>query len=192
MENPFQTNTVRLILFLVLSTLTNYCFSQTGRTVKLLNFAKDSYKFEYPNSWRLDTTKKIGAELFIFSPLENEADKLSENVNIMIQDLSGKNIDLGRYKQITDQQVMELATDGRIFESSISKKNKEELYKITYAMTQGNFRLKITSVCYIKNDKAYLATFTSEFDKYDNYRKIAEQILNSFAVTKIHLFSQKF
>ena len=120
----------------------------------------------------------------MFSPLENELDKFSENVNVSIQNLTGQNIDLVQYKQITDKQVTDLATDGKIFESSLVKTNKGELFRITYGMTQGKFRLKITSVCFISNDKAYLATFSSELDKYDNYKKVGEQILSSFSLTK--------
>ena len=150
----------------------------------MISFAKDNYKFQYPKSWRLDTLTKLGPELFVFSPLENESDKFSENVNVSIQNLSGQNIDLAQYKEITDKQVTDLATDSKIFESSILETNKGEFFRITYAMTQGKFRLKITTVCFIRNDRAYLATFTSELDKYDNYKKFGEQILSSFSLTK--------
>jgi hypothetical protein len=51
-------------------------------------------------------------------------------------------------------------------------------------MSQGKFRVKITSVCFIQNEKAYLSTFTAEVDKYDAYKKIAEQILASFKVSR--------
>ena len=150
----------------------------------MISFTKDNYTFQYPKSWRLDTLTRLGPELFVFSPLEGESDKFSENVNISIQNLREQNIDLAQYKQITDRQVEELATEGKIFESSIVKTNKGEFYRITYAMTQGKFRLKITSVCFISNDQAYLATFSAELDKYDSYKKVGEQILSSFRLTK--------
>lgn len=177
-------HTMKLTLFLILIILTNRCYSQTDTSNQMISFAKDNYKFQYPKSWRLDTLTKLGPELFVFSPLENESDKFSENVNISIQDLRGQNIDLTQYKQITDKQVEDLATEGKIFESSIVQTNKGKIFRITYAMTQGKFRLKITTVCFISNDKAYLATFSSDFDKYDNYKEVGEQILSSFSLTK--------
>lgn len=175
---------MKLTLFLILIILTNCCYSQTDTANEMISFAKDNYKFQYPKSWRLDTLTKLGPELFVFSPLEGESDKFSENINVSIQDLKGQNIDLVQYKQITDKQVEELATDSKIFESSISKTNKGEFFRITYAMTQGKFRLKITTVCFMSNGKAYLATFSSELDKYDKYKKVGEQILSSFSLTK--------
>jgi len=175
---------MKLTLFLTFITLTNCCFSQADTANQMISFAKDNYKFQYPKSWRLDTLTELGPELFVFSPLEDESDKFSENVNVLIQNLRGQNIDLEKYKQITDKQVTDLATDSKIFESSILKTDKGEFFRITYAMTQGKFRIKITSVCFISNDKAYLATFSSELDKYDNYKKAGEQILRSFSLTK--------
>jgi hypothetical protein len=100
----------------------------------------------------------------------------------LIQNLVGQNIDLVKYKKITDGQITEMAIDGKVFELVILKSDKGEYYKITYAMTQGKFRLKITSFCYIKNDRAYLVTFTSDFGKYDQYKNTGENILNSFAL----------
>lgn len=174
---------MKLILFLILTILSNCCYSQTDTANEMMSFVKDNYRFKYPKSWRLDTLTKLGPELFVFSPLENESDKFSENVNVSIQNLRGQIVDLAQYKQITDRQIEELATDGQIFESSIVRTNKGETFRITYAMTQGKFRLKITTVCLMNNDKAYLATFSSELDKYDNYKKIGEQIVSSFSLT---------
>lgn len=173
---------MKLTLTFILVLLTHICFSQTETTKS--NFAKDNFKIQYPKNWSLDTSRMMGTEFFVFSPLENESDKFSENVNGIIQDLSGQNIDLEKYKQITDKQLTEMVTDCKIFESSIIKTNQREYYKATYAMTQGKFRLKTTSICFIKNDKAYLITFSAEFDKYDLYKKTGEEILNSFNLTK--------
>jgi hypothetical protein len=175
---------MKLGFFLFFSILVDCCFSQAGPTTRMIDFAKGDYKLKYPETWRLDTSGSLGPELFVFSPLENDTDKFSENVNVLIQNLQGQNINLEQYKQITDKQLSDLATDGKIYESSILKTDKGEFFRITYAMTQGKYRIKITSICFIRNDKAYLATFSSEFDKYDNYKEVGEQILSSFSLLR--------
>lgn len=159
-------------------------FSQSDTSNQVNIFTKGNFSLQYPKSWRIDTSKVMGTEIYIFAPLENAEDKFRENVNVMIQNLSGKGIDLGMYKQITESQIANLATEGKVFESTILKADKGEYYKITYAMTQGIFRLKLTSYCFIKDEKAYLITFGSEFDKYEQYQKIGEEILNSFSLDK--------
>lgn len=175
---------MKLTLFLTFIVLSSYCFSQVAPANQMIPFVKNNYSLQYPKSWRVDTSRNLGPELFVFAPLEDEKDKFSENVNVLVQDLTGHTIDLEKYKQITDKQVADLATDGKIFESSILKTGKGEFYRIIYTMTQGKFRIKITSLCFINNDKAYLVTFSSELDKYDKYKKVAEEILNSFSLTK--------
>jgi len=143
-------------------------------------FAKHNYTIEYPGTWRIDTSGAMGTDAIILSPLENETDKFSENINIMVQDLKGQKIDLEKYKQITDKQLLEMVTDYQGFESVIVKTGQKEYFSVTYAMTQNKIRLKITSICFIKNEKAYLVTFTAVFDKYDQYQPTAQSILNSF------------
>jgi PsbP len=175
---------MKLILTLIFFASTYCGYSQTDTSNQLTNFTKENYKLQYPKSWTLDTSGIMGTELFVFSPLENESDKFKENVNVIIQNLKGQNIDLDKYKQITDAQIANMAADIKVFVSSKIKTEKGEFYKIIYAMTQGNFRLKISSYCYIKNEKAYLVTFTSEFDKYEQYKKVGEKILTSFSLTK--------
>jgi hypothetical protein len=172
---------MKLTLILIFITFSFYCCSQSNKAETVIS--KDNFTIEYPKPWRLDTSKIMGTEFIAFSPLEDSADKFSENVNVIIQNLSGQNIDLEKYKQITEQQITTIMTDGKVFESSIVKTNKNNYFKIVYAMTQNERRLKFISVCFIKDDKAYLATFTCELDKYDSYKKIGEEILNSFSLT---------
>jgi serine/threonine-protein kinase len=126
----------------------------------------------------------MGTEFIIFSPSENENDKFSENVNGLIQNLRGQDIDLGKYKEITDKQLTEMVTDCKVFESSIIKDGNKEYFRTIYSMTQGKLKLKITSICFIKNEKAYLLTFSAEFDKYEQYKKVGDEILSSFSLTK--------
>jgi hypothetical protein len=177
-------NIPKLLAFWILTMLTNPGFSQKESSAELTDFTGKNYKLQYPASWTLDTSKSLGPAIFFFSPLENPEDKFSENVNVLIQDLKGEDINLSQYKEITDKQVKDFASDGEILESSILRKNNQEFYRITYTMSQGKFRVKITSVCFIQNEKAYLSTFSAEVDKYDAYKKTAEQILTSFKVSR--------
>jgi hypothetical protein len=172
----------KFILIFTVILLATAAFSQPATAVT--NYAKNNYKIQYPEVWRLDTSRLMGTELFIFAPLENSTDQFSENVNLLIQDLTGKNIDLQKYKEITDKQLTDMATDGKSIESAVVKKDNQSYYKTTYTMTQGKLKLKISSICFIKREKAYLVTFSAEADKYEQYRKAGEGILGSFGVIK--------
>jgi hypothetical protein len=49
-------------------------------------------------------------------------------------------------------------------------------------MKQGNQNLRIVSRCYIKNEKAYLLTFSAAIAAYQAYQKTGEAILASFVL----------
>ena len=186
-SGPFEMifkNAPRLVAFWILVILSSPGFSQKESSAELTDFTGKNYKLQYPASWTLDTSKSFGPAIFFFSPLENPEDKFRENINVLVQDLHGEDINLSRYKEITDKQVKDLASDGEILESSILRKNNQEFYRITYTMSQGKLKVKITSVCFIQNEKAYLSTFSAETDKYDAYKPTAEKILASFKVSK--------
>jgi PsbP len=171
-----------LILFAVCVVTSG--FSQTTTTkVYYKEYTTDRFRIKYPASWQLDASKTMGADLILLSPLEDAADKFRDNVNVIIQDLTGQNTDLARYKEITDNQLKNLATGVEIYESTLDNSGDSQSYRVSYAMTQGQFRLRIISKCFILKDKAYLVTFTSEFDKFENYSSISNDILKTFVVT---------
>lgn len=174
---------MKLTALLCFILVTTSCFSQHDKSNEMINFTNNAFKFQYPGAWTIDTSGQWGA-VVILAPLENASDRFSENVNVLIQNLEGRNIDLETYKQLTEQQITDLATDGKIIQSAIVKKDKGESFRITYSMTQGVFKLMITSVCYIHDEQAYLVTFTSEIDHVDQYKIIGEKILDSFRLIR--------
>jgi hypothetical protein len=170
-------------LTFILSTIC--CFSQSDISKQLTSFAKENYKIQYPSDWSIDTLKKMGADIFIFSPKENENDKFRENVNLFVQDLTGLNIDLDKYAKTTEGQIKEMVTEGIIYESKkVTQTGRPEYYKMVYGMTQGIFKLKIEQYYFIKEDIAYVITFTAELNKFESYQNVGEQILNSFILIK--------
>ena len=156
--------------------LPHLSFSQAGNAT----VTRNGYQLQYPTTWRLDTTGVMGSELFVFSPLTDTADTFSENVNLLIQNLAGMNIDLKAYKEITDKQLAQMFTDSKVDESAIIQDGGKEYYRVSYAMTQENRPLKVTSICFIKDEKAYLITYTAMANAYEQYKKIGEEMLSSF------------
>ena len=170
----------------ILATLTfiliaSYAFSQTEKSSTLSNYSSDRYSIKYPSSWRIDTSNNSGTEFAIFSPKENTEDKFLENVNLIIQNLSGKNIDLDKYANLSENQIKTNAIDLKEFQMTKMKKGLNEYYKLTYEMTYGNFKLFTEQYYFIKDEHAYVITFSSEINK----SKIAgEEILASFSLVK--------
>lgn len=141
---------------------------------------KNDFKISYPSAWRVDTSGTMNSKVFFFSPLEGPEDKFSENLNVMVQSLAGQLIDIQKYKEISEQQIKVMFSDGKMVESKVVNANGREEYHLAYEFSQGIFRLKVLAICFIQNDNAYLATFTSEASKFDRYRPTAEKMLGAF------------
>jgi hypothetical protein len=100
----------------------------------------------------------------------------------MVQNLGGQLIDIQKYKEISEQQIKVMFSDGKMEESKVVNSNGREEYHLAYEFSQGIFRLKVLAICFIKNGNAYLATFTGEASKFDRYRATGEKMLGAFAL----------
>ena len=138
------------------------------------------YSIQYPDSWELNQNGQMGTSLILFSPLESRKDKFRENINLLIQDLSGYNLDLNEYAKISEGQIKTLVTNSILIESKRIKNGSNEYQRVIYTGDQGIFHLKYEQFFWVKNDKAYILTLTCEQDKFSVFKKVGEEILNSF------------
>ncbi len=152
--------------------------SQTKDDWKTLT--ESNYTIQYPATWELNQSKQMGTSFILFSPLESEQDKFKENVNLLIQDLTGNNIDLNKYTEISESQIKTIVTNSILIESKRVKTESGEYHKIIYSADQGIFHLKFEQYYWVTNDKAFVLTFTSEQSKFDGFKVTGEIILNSF------------
>lgn len=169
--------------FLMLLSIASSFIGQSQVDILEKTFSRDRYEIQYPKNWRLDTSKSYGTEFLLLSSLENQIDSFRENINLVIQDLSKKNIDLKEYKDISEKQINDLGENSMIIESLIIKKGSTEYLRMNYLMSQAKLRFEVISLCYIVNNKAYLITFITEVRKSKEYKEVAEKILSSFKVT---------
>lgn len=143
-------------------------------------FDGPNYSIKYPSNWELDQSSQLGTSFVLYSPLENNKDQLKENVNLIIQDLTGRGIDLDEFIQISEGQVKTLITNSTLVESSRIKSDYREFHKMIYSGDQGIYRLKFVQYIWIINQKAYILTLTCEQKKFSDYKETGEMILNSF------------
>jgi hypothetical protein len=151
---------------------------------KLITYKKEDTQFNYPSGWKLDTSAVMGTTWVVFSPLKDNNDKFRENVNLLVQDLTGQNFDLDKYTQLSVSQISQMMTDGKVFESTRMKSGNGDYQKVIFSATQGKFKLKFEQYYFVKSDKAYVLTYTAEQTEFDAYKPTGEQILNSFIFTE--------
>ena len=191
---PSKTNKIKMItkLLSALLCLTFIACGQTpesNATIKETNpkwktFDGTGYSIQYPPEWELTQSGQMGTTLILFSTLESSQDQFKENVNLLIQDLTGHNIDLDKFTEISEGQVKTMITNSTIIESKRIKDGSDEYHRIIYTGDQGIYNLKFEQYYWVKNEKAYVLTLTCEEKKFNDYKEVGEGILNSFTFKK--------
>lgn len=141
-----------------------------------------NYSMQYPSAWELNQSGQMGTSLILLSPLENKDDQFRENINLIVQDLSGKNIDLDKFSEISEGQVETMIPNASIVESKRIFGKDFEYHVLIYDGDQDHLHLKFEQYYYVENDKAYILTLTCEQNKFPQFKVLGEKILNSFSL----------
>jgi hypothetical protein len=167
------------ITFLCVFVNTSELFEKTNPN-DWKEFQEKNYSIKYPEDWELDTSRQGGSIFFLLSKQTSEQDQFRENVNLIVQDLTGHNIDLDKYVQISEEQIKTLITNSNLLESKRINKDGAKIHQVVYTGDQGVFKLKYKQHYFIKDDKAYVLTLTCESDQFEQYISTGGKILNSF------------
>jgi hypothetical protein len=179
-------------MILTLTTLLFFTLTSCGQTQKSNDKALEenpnwktldgkNYSIKYPADWELNQSGEMGTSFIFFSPLDANQDKFRDNVNLIIQDLSGYNLDLNKYVEISEAQVKTMITNSILIESTRINTGSDEFHRMIYTGDQGMFHLKFEQFFWVKNDKAYVLTLTCEQDNFSDFKEVGEAILNSFS-----------
>ena len=157
---------------------------QAQKVSELKTYSKDNYSIQYTANWDLNTEGQMGTTFVLFSKPSSANDKFRENVNLIVQDLSGYNVDLDTYAAISEQQLKNTVTAFILLENKKKKDEQGDYQHVIYTGVQGNFNLTFEQHYRIINNKAYVLTFTAEQAEYDKFKNTTTVMLNSFKVKR--------
>lgn len=143
---------------------------------------KKDYSIQYPDTFELDTSGQMGMDFILFSKKSSQQDSFRENVGLLIQDLTGQNIDLDKYVEISEEQINTMITNSKIIASKRVSKNNKEYQRVIYTGKQGQFDLKWQQFYWVENKKAFVLTLTCEENKYDKYSTVGKAIMKTFVI----------
>jgi hypothetical protein len=172
---------MKKLLFISLCVISFSCSTKNGKWKK---FTSANYTIDYPANWELNENATTGASFFLFSPLESGQDLFKENVNLLIQDLTGQSIDLNKYTEITENQVKTMLSNSTLIESKRMKNGSQEYQRMIYKGDESGKHLEFEQYFWVIGTKAYVLTLTCEQTQFEAYKATGEKILNSFQFTK--------
>lgn len=147
-----------------------------------LTLNEREFSVSYPKDWDLDQKGQMGTSFILFSKPSSPQDLFRENVNLLIQNLAGMNINLDKYVEISEEQIKTMIANSQLIESK-RMSGAIPFHKEIYTGDQGILKLKFEQYYWVKDEKAYVLTFTSEVNQFDAFKQAAEAILKSF---KLH------
>ena len=141
-----------------------------------------NYSIQYPPEWELNQSGQMGLDFILFSPLENAKDQFRENVNLVTEDVAGKNIDLNKYTKLCEEQIKTMITNSVLLDSKRIKVGDINYHRTIFTGVQGIYNLKFVQYYMVENEKAYVVTFTCTQATYSAFKEVGENILNSFYI----------
>src|SRR4030066_1335779 len=138
-------------------------------------------KISYPQTWKLVSTEE---NIFaIQSPKESVSDTFQENLNLVMNDLSGQQLTLDAYKDLAIESIRQAIMDFSLIEFGPATLAKNPAYKIVFTGTADKHKLKFMQVFTAKNDISYVLTFAFEVDAFTEYLDTAQRMLDTFEIT---------
>jgi len=187
-----NTENFKLLTLLVLGgVLLSGCVGQEGAeepqppepelTKDFLTYENPTHgiRIKYPKDWTMQEGF-MGTVVVFLSPKADASDVFQENLNVGVEDLSGVSITLDEYTELTIDQMGQFITDFTVIESGKTTLAGNPAYKIVYTGSQAQYSIKWMQIWAIKDDKAYLITYTAETDSFSDFLEIVEAMISSF------------
>lgn len=144
---------------------------------QLFEDAANKISIEYPKDWTL-VDNLPGAVMAAMSPVDGDQDTFQENVNLVVQDLNGQEIDLAQYVELTKQQLGQVITDYKFVDDDTMKaENGLEVAMLDYTGVQGQNDLYWRQAFVLNGGKAFVVTYTAAEANFDKYvEQFAEMV----------------
>ncbi len=178
-----RSKNITFYLYIVCLVFNNKVQSQiknVAKTESLKKLVHSDYTLDYTSDWELNQSGQMGTSFILFSQLESDTDKFKENINLVIQDLTGYNLNLDKYIDVTLGQIKSMISNPKINFNQRIKGNNGGFHKLVYSGNQGLFNLTFEQYIWVIKNRAFILTFTTEQEKFEKFKLKGEQILNSF------------
>ena len=159
----------------------------TNNTNNMETYKNSDYGFEikYPSDWQKNEQVE-GVVVAFLSPKKNASDTFQENLNILVQDLSifpfNQSMTLSEFTNLSVELIKQSIPDSKILESITVNLSGSQAYKVVFTGGQGQYNLKWMQIGIIKDNKAYIISYTAMADKYDGFLETIQKMIDSFTI----------
>jgi hypothetical protein len=196
LSHELMTIIILVSLLLLANTTTQQqmtALAQTTTTTKedyFLTYENYTYaiRIQYPFDWEiLEPSQRGNSSLNIIvvfrSPPENSSDTKVETLLIQVGNLPFENIPLDEVVSASINNLKQSLIDFELVElNATTLSGNNPAHKVVYTNREGEDKHKTMQILSIKEDKAYLLTYSAEERKYSDYLPTIEKMIDSFEI----------
>lgn len=147
------------------------------QTVKQKELERADYGISYPENYLFDEAGENGTSFVLKIPNTVPTADFVSNINLIVQDLDGLNLDLKGFVALTESQVKAV---GQLINSKQMKVDKTTFHSLMFEGNINGADLKFLQYDYVKDNKAYVLTYTAKKDEFDKDFTEAKRVMDSF------------
>jgi hypothetical protein len=150
---------------------------------RFLSYENSTYlvKIDYFETWTVEEPERENVIVLFSSPLEGSWDTFQENVNIVVEPLS-EPMTLDDYTELSINQLEQSIEDFQITEEASATLAGNPAYKIVFAGKMEQYSMKWMQIWTIKDDKAYIITYTALLSQYPIFLGTVQHMVNSVEI----------
>lgn len=157
---------------LLLITLALTAFINTKAQDTAFKSATQNFSITYPKSWTLmDKAAFPIIEFGALAPRENEEDKFSENVNIVVDSATAPSLGVGAYRNANIQAMKTMLSNFTVVSHTADKTNAGlEVAILIYTHSANGFDIKALTYFCKANDRYYAITCSATIKEFEKYK----------------------
>ena len=137
----------------------------------------------YAADWQ--QKEQEGTIVSFLSPKSSSSDPFQENINLVMNDLSGQQISLDDYTTASLETLRGVFPDMAVGESGSTTLDGNPAHKIVYTAKAGGANLKVMQAWTIKDDISYVLTYTAEEAAFPDYVGVMQKTMDTFEILGI-------
>ncbi|WP_439151460.1 PsbP-related protein [Winogradskyella sp.] len=149
--------------------------------------AKDNYSINYPSDWSESDQKPQPSVQFLLTTAESslKEDNFRESINMVTESLQGQIFTPESYAKLSIDQIKLQIPDAKIISNKNVDLGDEKAREVIWSNDFGNGTiLQFKQVFVLKNNTAYVLTYSATEQEYNDYLEVADKIIYSFKLIK--------
>jgi serine/threonine-protein kinase len=139
-------------------------------------------KIDYPETWAKQKHDDILSRRIILIPDDPDSSNERNNVSINVEDLSSATISLSQYTQETVAALKKFSDATEINGPNDVTVASSQGSKVIFLAVEDGKEQKKMQIWTLRQNRAYIITYTADRDKFDRYIDRVDKIVKSFEI----------